>query len=466
MGRSPGLQGGSGRTDATTVLLARLVWHEGEQRLSNQVPPFNGPDTHTKSGEPTVPPDALRARNVLRAPAPWLVADTSRSLEINRRITQGYIQLAQRMQALVDPAFRPGEASRVLNNWFAFAPHASQEAGKGMLGAHLARAIIDAAQGEPAPSVPHALERGGLSGRERLVAEKMADTLRWFGLSHDVAASLGTLLSAANLEVLADPRTLWITTWRVARLLHKAPGATPLERAEAVARTLEQLLLDGNVAIFGDIALAGREYLGWRERSGGNAVTPAQVLEGFRLEGARADEARRAWVYAHEHVKDSPQPTDFASGLAGMGGQSLLVAAFALYEDARLATNASARDALVAFANNYLAWREQHDAVQPAFTPSEPRAGEVPRTALMRAMTPTLLLELGPIAWEFNDYTARQRDRDHNFLTSKPTEYNWALFEDRWPAILNAFELGYQHREGLWKMPQPLIQSLHLVELN
>lgn len=392
-------------------------------------------------------------------------AKASTPLEDNRRITAGYIQLAHEMQRLVDPDHRPGGTSRVLNNWFAFAPHASQEAGKGMLGAHLARAIIDAAQGEPAQSVQHALQRGGVSGSERLVAEKVADTLRWFGLSHDVAASLGTLLSAANLEVLADPRTLWITTWRIARLVHDAPGTTPLERTEAVARTLEQLLLDGNVAIYSDIAGAAREYLAWRERSGGPAVRSAQVVEGFSLKESDADDARRAWVYALEHVKDSPPPTDFATALPDVGGHSLLVAAFALFEDARLAASDADRDALIAFANNYLAWREQHDAVQPAFSPPSPPEGEVPRLALMLAMTPTLRLQLGPVAWELNDYTATQKDRDHNFLTSKPTEYNWALFEDRWPAILDAFAVGYRHREALWEMPQPLIQSLELVEV-
>ncbi|MFY0572463.1 hypothetical protein ACN28E_52695 [Archangium lansingense] len=406
------------------------------------------------------------SKNVLRAPAPWLVADTSRSLETNHRITQGYIQIAGEIQALLDPDFRPGGTSRVLCNWFAFAPHASLEAGKGMLGAYLARAIIDAAQGEPAPSVQRALDRGGLSGPDRLVAEKVADTLRWFGLSHDVAASLGTLLSAANLDVLADPRTLWITTWRVARVLHDAPGATPLEKAESVARTLEQLLLDGNVAIFGDIATAARSYLDWREHSGHNTVTPAQVVESFELDGAQADEARRAWVYALEHVKASPQPTDFASVLPDVSGRSLLVAAFALFEDARSSGNAADRDGLIAFANNYLAWHEQHNSVQPAFTPSNQREGEVSRSALMLAMTPTLRLPLGPVAWELSDYTARQRDRDHNFLTSKPTEYNWALFVDRWPAVLNAFDVGYQHQAGLWEMPQPLIQSLNLLELG
>jgi hypothetical protein len=390
------------------------------------------------------------------------VVDTAPSLKTNSRITQGYLQLVEPMQAVVDPDFRPGLPSRVLSNWFAFAPHASQEAGKGMLGAHLARAIIDAAQGEPAPSVQEALARGGLSGPERIVAEKVADTLRWFGLTHDVAASLGALLSAANIEALADPRTLWITTFRVTRLLHESTGNTPLEKAEAVARTLEQLLLEGNVAIFEDIAGSGRRYLDWRQHTGPEKVTSARVLESFALEGARSEEARRAWTYAHQSVKRTPRPTSFDTELPGVNGQSLVVAAFALFEDARRAPIED-RNALIAFANNYLAWREQHDAVQPAFTPSTPKAGEVSRSTLMRAMTPTLRLPLGPVAWEFADYTRTLKDRDGNFLTSKPTEYNWAVFADRWPAILNAFELGYGNQEALWAMPKPLLESMPLL---
>jgi hypothetical protein len=391
------------------------------------------------------------------------VVDTASSLQTNSRITQGYLQLAGQMQRVVDPGFQPGLPSRVLANWFAFAPHAALEVGKGMLGANLARAIIDTAQGEPAPSLQHALDRGGLSGPERLVAEKVAGTLRWFGLTHDVAASLGALLSASNIEALADPRTLWITTFRVTRLLHESTGNTPLERAETVARTLEQLLLDGNVAIFEDIAGSARRYLDWRQHTGAQTVTSARVLEAFTLEGAHPDEARRAWTYAHQNVKRTPRPMSFDTELPGVSGRSMLVAAFALFEDARRAP-VEDRDALIAFANNYLAWREQHDAVQPAFTPPAPKVGEVSRPTLMRAMTPTLRLPLGPIAWEFTDYTRTLKDRDGNFLTSKPTEYNWALFEDRWPAILDAFELGYGNQEALWALPKPLLESVPLLE--
>lgn len=451
------------------------MWQAGAVLVSEQ-DSSSSPGTSVPLGAlapglvvPPGSPSPQTPRNTLRgAPAHWLVNDTSRSLDINRRITQGYIQLAHRFQALVDPHFKPGAPSQVLINWFGFAPHASQEAGKGMLGAHLARAILQAAEGKTAASVRHALERGGVSGPELLVAEKIADTLSWFGLSHDVAASLGTLVCAANLDEFADPRTLWTTGRRFTRLLHDAPGPTSLERAGAVVRTLEQLLLDGNVAIYSDIGHAGREYLRWRECTGGAAVRSAHVFDSFSLEGAQLHEAQQAWVYAREHAGRTPLPTDFNSpdALPTVGGRSLLVAAFALFEDSRQATSTEERNALIAFANNYMAWHEQYNAVQPAFTPPAPLEQEVARVDVMLAMTPLLRLPLGGVCWEFSAYTARQKERDSTLLTSKPTEYNWALFEDRWPGILDAFALGYQHPEALWAMPQPLIDSLDLFELE
>ena len=78
-------------------------------------------------------------------------------LEDNRRITSGYIQLAYAFQALVDPSFQPGGTSLVRPNWFGFAPHASHEAGKGMLGAAMARHLLEAARGQPSLSVTRAL---------------------------------------------------------------------------------------------------------------------------------------------------------------------------------------------------------------------------------------------------------------------------------------------------------------------
>jgi hypothetical protein len=432
---------------------------DSKHRTSNRKKPAS-----TRRNRSERAPAAAPAPNLVRATEPPLHEPGGETpLEINRRITQGYIQLANTMQALLDPSFRSGGVSKLRPNWFAIAPHASQEAGKGMLGARFARLILDAAEGDSAPSVQHALARGGLAGRPREVAERVANTLRWYGLPHDVAAALGALLSAANLEVLADPRTLWITTYRFARLVQEAPGPTPLDKVESVVCTLEKLLLDGNEAIFGDIARSARVYLDWRQQVGAQGVTAARVVEQLALPGARPEEAARAWRFGLEHARDERLPTDFAQALPGVSGQSLVVAAFALYEDARQASSLELREALIASANNYLAWREQHDVVQPAFTLPQPPAGEVSRSELMRAMTPLLRLELGRVAWEFSDYTATQRDKDYNPLTSKPTEYNWALFADRWPAILHTFALGYRHPEALWEMPKPLLEEARAV---
>ncbi|MFP2912709.1 hypothetical protein ACLESD_48410 [Pyxidicoccus sp. 3LFB2] len=97
--------------------------------------------------------------------------------------------------------------------------------------------------------------------------------------------------------------------------------------------------------------------------------------------------------------------------------------------------------------------------MQPAFTPAVRPATEVSRPELMQALTPLLRLGLGPVTWTFSDYAATQRDRDSNPLTAKPTEYNWASFTDRWPAILTAFELGYRNPTALWELPPPLVPA-------
>lgn len=413
-------------------------------------------------------PGAARDANVLRAPAPGLLAPTGvpagTPLRQNRFITEGYIRIAHALQSLLDPAFRPGTSGTVLPCWFAFAPHASQEAGKGLLGAAIARRIIDIAQGEALPSAAHAYDRVGLTGPMRKGAEKLSTALSWHGLPRDAAAVIGALASAMNLEPLSDPRTLWSTAHRIARLFFQAPGVLPLDKAEALARTLERMLNEGNVLIYTDIGGAAQAYLSWR--TGAGAVTPDRVLREFTLPGARPQDARRAYDFLVLRTHERPTPSDFGRLLPGVSGTSLVVAAYALNETARQAPGGAARDALIALANNCLAWREQHDAVQPAFTPASRRPDEVSRAELMQALTPLLCLQMGPVMWNFSDYTATQKDRDRNPLTSKPTEYSWAVFADRWPAILHSFDLGYRHPSALWTLPPPLVpEGSPLLEL-
>ncbi|XXF77933.1 hypothetical protein P2318_33510 [Myxococcaceae bacterium GXIMD 01537] len=377
-------------------------------------------------------------------------------LEQNRFITQGYIRTAYALQELLDPQLVPNGASDVRPNWFALAPHASQEAGKGMLGAAIARRIIDAAQGELSPSVAAALDKGGLAGPSRLAVEKLAEALRWHGLPRDAAAALGALVGAMNLEALSDPRTLWTTALRLACLYLDAPGAQPLDKVESIVRTMERLLNEGNVAIFTDVGTSADLYLKWRASAG--ALVPDLVLRGFTLPGARPAESRRAFETALAKSPSWPAAPDFANMFPGFAAQSLMVAAFALFEQARQSPGPAARDAHIAAANLFLAWREQRDAVQPAFSPAVPPRGEVSRPALMRAMTPLLCVTFGGVRWNFTEYAEAQKDRDGNPLTSKPTEYNWDLFKDRWPAILSAFNKCYGQPTALWAMPAPLPQ--------
>ncbi|WPB77900.1 hypothetical protein KYC5002_01880 [Archangium violaceum] len=390
--------------------------------------------------------------------APARADDGNTPLEDNRHITEFYIQISPTFQALLDPDFQPGGTSSVRPSWFLFAPHASQSAGKGMLGAALARHLLDAARGRPSFSAPEALGRVGLAGVSRLSLEQLSLELMFQGLPTDAAAALAALTTAMNVEALADPRTLTLTATRLALLYWSAPAWHPLDKAKSVVLTLERTLHEGNVAIFTDIGGTATAYLTWRQSAG--TVTPERVLTEFSRPGTSPARARLAYDYALAHAFDIPRPHAFDAIFPGMNSQNLMVAGLALYEKARLTPGLQAREALIAMANNYLAWREQHDIVQAVFTPARPRWDEVSRSALMRAMTPMLVVHFGSLEWTLADYAYARPDRDGNPLTSQPTEYNWAVFWDRWPPILDSFELGYSDPEALWEMPEPLEDPL------
>ncbi len=376
-------------------------------------------------------------------------------LEDNRRITLGYIEIAYELGALLDPSLQPGGSSTVRPNWFVFAPHASQTGGQGMLGAALARRMIDAARGQPSLSLVHALDRLGLTGEARLTVQSLSLELMVYGVPLDAATSIASLTRAMNGEALADPRTFATTASRFASLYWSAPGLLPLDKAEAMALTLERTLHEGNLAIFSDIGGSAILYLDWRRAAVGE-VTPERVLSEFSLQDAVPAESRQAYEYALVHVNDTPRPYLLADVFPGMHWKSLLVAAFALYEEARRAPTPAARDALIALGNNYVAWREQHDMAQPVFTPAVPHPDEVSRSAFLQALTPMLKTDFGTMEWTYADYAYSQPDRDGSPLTSPPTEYSWALFWDRWTGILYAFEQAYGAPSALWTMPEPL----------
>jgi hypothetical protein len=318
----------------------------------------------------------------------------------------------------------------------------------------MARRLIHAARYRPTVPMERLLEEEGITGAMRESTEAMSRLLQARGVPPEAAVTLGVLLSALNWKALLEPRTAAAVASRFSLLSLQAPGLLPMDKAETVVLTLERTLYEGNVAIFSDIGGLGRAFLLWR---GESQVTPGRVLAGFSRPGSQPEQARRAYDFGLAHAADTSRPLDFARLLPEVNSQSLVVAAFALYEEARLERELAAREALIAMANNFVAWREQFTVVQPCFVPPRPSADEVPRPALMQALTPLLHVEFGTLEWNFADYASTQLDRDSRFLTSQPAEYNWALFADRWPAILDAFERGYRTPVALWKMPTPLV---------
>lgn len=380
-------------------------------------------------------------------------------LEDNRTITLGYIGIAYELGGIIDPTLQPGGTSSARPNWFTFAPHASQAGGKGMYGAALARHFINTARLQPSVSLTNALDRLGLGGVLRLRLQDLSLQLIAQGLTVDAAAALSVMTSALNVEALGDVRTLMATASRMGSLYWSAPGATPLDKVEAIVITLERTLHEGNLAIYNDIGGSARLYLDWRAGATG-PITPARVLTEFTLADAHIAEAQQAYAYAVAHAEDSPRPTRMDLLFPGMHWKSLLIAAFALYEDARLAPTPARRDALVAMGTNFVAWREQHDQAQPVFTPAGSPTDEVSRAAVLQILTPLLMTDFGTVRWTYADYAYAQPDRDGNPLTSPPSEYSWADFWDRWNGILFAFDQAYARPTELWVMPEPLTDPL------
>lgn len=380
-------------------------------------------------------------------------------IEDNRRITLGYIDIAYEMGGLLDPTLQRDGSSQVRPNWFVFAPHASRTGGEGLLSAALARKIIAAARLQPSLSVLQSLSRAGVTGTLLVTLERLSLDLVLRGLPIDGAASVASLTTSLNGAAMTDARTLLTTATRLAALYHGAPGTHPLDKAEALALTLERLLHEGNLAIFTDIGGSAQLYLDWRRGLTG-PVTSERVLAEFPLDGAVESQARLAHAHAVAHANDVPRPQQLDTALPGLHWKSLLVAAFALYEDARVAPTPAARDALIAVGNNYVAWREQHDMAQPVFAPAALLPGEVSRPGLLQALTPLLRTEFGTQVWTYADFAYSQPDRDGNPLTSPPTEYSWSVFADRWAGILYAFDQAYTEPAALWVMPDPIADPL------
>jgi len=386
-----------------------------------------------------------------------------RYVDLNRQINHDYGIFGQRFQDIIDPSYASAGTSDAYPVWFAFAAFASRGIGQAELGADIG---LDAARSYQqsgdhraalAGLLPHHLVLPGAT----LVSTFLDEEARLAATFLVTLASSGRHQGAFQglaYSAMFDPRTLNISVARLVELMLEAPGSEPIERLTSIALTLRNTMEDGNRRIYRDIGGAGQDYLAWRARCISD-VTPERVLNEFSSSiDCQADLATAAYDFALQHLQDVPPPIHFDLLFPDLGGNArpLVVAAFALYEKAAQASEVAAKNRYIAFANNLVIYREQHEAVQPAFSPGQVLPGEVDRLKLLAIITPTIQVALRLETWMFWQYADQHLpSRGPNLLHSHATQYNWGVFNDRWAPVIDTFGPCYRNPRAMWPPPNP-----------
>jgi hypothetical protein len=386
-----------------------------------------------------------------------------RYVDLNRQINYEYGVFGQRFQAIIDPTFTATGVSNAYPAWFAFAAFASRGIGQAELGADIA---LDTARfyqesGDHWAALKRSLPPNLVNPVAALIAALVHEEARLAALFLVAFASAGQHHGAFGglaLSAMHDPRTLKISADRLVELMREVPGSNPLERLASVALTLRNTMEEGNRRIYTDIGGMAQDYLCFRESRTGGAM-PEQVLEEFSLSNrSRPDLAKTAYDFALQHLEDSPLPIRFDQLFPDLANDArpLVVAAFALYERAGQTADVEGKNQYIAFANNFVIYREQHEAVQPAFSPGRILPREVDRLKLLAIITPTIQVVLRLGTWMFWQYAESHRPaRDLNPLHSLATQYNWGVFEERWAAVIDTFGPCYRNPRAMWPPPNP-----------
>ncbi|MGE0495760.1 MAG: hypothetical protein AB7S38_41530 [Vulcanimicrobiota bacterium] len=359
--------------------------------------------------------------------------------ELNQQITASYSQFSHLLQSEYDPGY-PSQIT-TSPSWFGFGPWASRQAGLGMVMAGRAERLLEGWAASDNPDE-----------RLRAQAAELAGGAELNGVVDETQRICGLLLLGLTDGAL-DPRTIFVSSQRLLALTKTAPGANFTERLLAVARTARNTLEDGNRKIFEELGVSAQDFCHFRRRFG-PGLTAEDVLDGFSLSTPSSpDQARTIYAGLMPAVEgDGPLPTHFDQ-FTGLDHRNFLVVGYALYQKAGSVDDLRLRNRLVEMAGILMAYREQHDIAQAAFTPGEVKPGEVDRAALFAALTPGVAVPLPDWGWSYAGFAKHLPARDHNPLTPRVTEYNWADFDDRWPGILDFFGGVFERPDLVWPMP-------------
>ena len=381
----------------------------------------------------------------------------------NRQINHDYGVFGERFQAIIDPAFGTAGVSEAYPAWFAFAAFASRGIGQAQLGAEIG---LDSARfyqesGDHRAALARLLPEEGVRPAAVLIDTLLDEDARLAATLLVGFASASRRLGAFQglaISAMLDPRTLKVSVQRLLTLMLQAPGSNPLERLSSVALTLRNMMEDGNRRIYSDIGGTAQDYLCLRD-SWADGVTPERVLKEFAPPNLlRPDLSKAGYEFALQHWQDAPLPIHFEQLFPDLRDDAipLVITAFALYERAGQTPDLAAKNRYIAFANNFVIYREQHEAVQPAFSPGRTLPGEVDRLALLAIITPAIEVVLRLETWRFWEYAERHLPvRTLNPLRSRAAQYNWGVFEDRWPPVVDTFGPCYRNPRAMWPPPNP-----------
>jgi len=367
---------------------------------------------------------------------PW---DGRHALEVNRIVTATYIHHARWWQQVLDPGTN-ASSTGAWPTWFAFAPYASREVGRGL---------------------------------------SLLSNLQQF----HAFTGLRQAIAVFNVESIAGPHCgpLGVCWGHIAAILRRAAAVVLPAPGRSLA-TAVGLLEHGNRLICEHVAGASERYMLWRQARGPQVpITPELVLAEFRLQpssfratgvhpsvtGTDPAAARRLFEAAMRLAEVS----DPRALLAEHRCVEVLVVAFAMWESAGQAFRAKGTSRehrrRLELANALVAYCEQAEAAAPAFRPSggspHGRAsagdngtvavlpGEVPRDELMALLTSSVRLPLRRGTWTLDRY-ARKVLGELRYYRVK----NWGLLRDRFLPILDAFRMGNElGPSAVWPLPSP-----------
>lgn len=363
------------------------------------------------------------------------------NVAINAQINRDYLSYGKQIQRALFAEFKfDRQLGSLIPNWFPIAFHVSNTVGDSMAGALAGlELLVEMRTGQLIPPNDILARLGART--ERVGWLRRASSF-WFDLL-DIPHDVGSVILAAlrmNYDVIWKPHVLFMSIRRMKVLLGLASGETTNRRAEDVLRNTVEMLGTGNQAVYADIGPAFEAFLAWQAENPG--ASGPDMIEAVPFDGDK-----RLALELFELAKtatDIPYPIrKFAESAPLREGRILLLTSAALYRHASLEPAQGAKRATIRSANALLALREQRDLLQPAFD------NEHGGREIFETLTPMLRVHFGRVVWNYSTF-------QHNPLVG-----NWGLFDDRWPAIMDAFENLYQQHNAAWSLPDLYARDLY-----